>query len=45
MILGKSGKLPGALAPEIMNWRKVKVTSFTDEDPQMNYPDELDKVP
>lgn len=43
MILGKSGKLPGALAPEIIELAKSKGYEFTDEDPQMNYPDELDK--
>lgn len=40
---GKSGKLPGALAPEIIELAKSKGYEFTDEDPQMNYPDELDK--
>lgn len=43
MILGKSGKLPGALAPEIIELAKSKGYEFTDEDPQLNYPDELDK--
>ncbi|KAA6308899.1 oxaloacetate decarboxylase alpha subunit, partial [termite gut metagenome] len=43
MILGKSGKLPGALAPEIIALAKAKGFEFTDEDPQKNYPDELDK--
>lgn len=43
MILGKSGKLPGALAPEIIELAKSKGYEFTDEDPQVNYPDELDK--
>ena len=42
MILGKSGKLPGELAPEIMELAKSKGLEFTDEDPQKNYPDELD---
>ena len=43
MILGKSGKLPSALAPEIIELAKSKGYEFTDEDPQVNYPDELDK--
>ena len=43
MILGKSGKLPGELAPEIIELAKSKGLEFTDEDPQLNYPDELDK--
>ena len=42
MILGKSGKLPGELAPEIIELAKSKWLEFTDEDPQKNYPDELD---
>lgn len=42
MILGKSGKLPGALAPEIIELAKANGFSFTDADPQLNYPDQLD---
>ena len=42
MILGKSGKLPGELAPEIIELAKSKGLQFTDEDPQKNYPDALD---
>ncbi len=42
MIVGKSGKLPGELAPEIIELAKSKGLEFTDEDPQKNYPDELD---
>ena len=42
MILGKSCKLPGELAPEIIELAKSKGLEFTDEDPQKNYPDELD---
>ena len=42
MRLGKSGKLPGELAPEIIELAKSKGLEFTDEDPQKNYPDELD---
>ena len=42
MILGKSGRLPGELAPEIVELAKSKGYEFTDTDPQLNYPDELD---
>ena len=42
MILGKSGKLPGELAPEIIELAKSKGLQFTNEDPQSNYPDALD---
>ena len=42
MILGKSGKLPGELAPEIIELAKSKGLQFTDEDQQSNYPDALD---
>lgn len=43
MILGKSGRLPGALDPEIIALAKEKGLEFTDEDPQGNYPDALDE--
>lgn len=43
MILGKSGRLPGELAPEIVELAKKKGFEFSDADPQSNYPDELDK--
>ena len=43
MILGKSGRLPGALAPEIVELAKSKGYEFTDTDPQSNYPDALDE--
>lgn len=43
MILGKSGKLPGTLAPEIVQLAKDKGLEFTDADPQQYYPDDLDK--
>lgn len=43
MILGKSGKLPGKLDQEIIDLAKEKGFEFTDKDPQLNYPDELDK--
>ena len=43
MILGKSGRLPGALAPEIIELAKSKGFEFTDTDPQENYPDKLEE--
>ena len=42
MILGKSGRLPGILAPEIVELAKSKGFEFVDTDPQLNYPDALD---
>ena len=41
MILGKSGKLPGTLAPEIVTLAKEKGFEFFSGNPQDNYPDEL----
>ncbi len=41
MILGKSGKLPGEVAPEIIELAKQKGLEFTDANPQDNYPDDL----
>ncbi len=43
MILGKSGRLPGEVAPEIKALAKEKGFEFTDADPQSYYPDELDR--
>ncbi len=43
MILGDMGKLPGPLAPEIIELAKSKGLSFYDGVPQDNYPDELPK--
>jgi pyruvate carboxylase subunit B len=43
MIQGKMGKLPGPLAPEIVELAKQTGHEFHDEDPQTNYPDELPK--
>lgn len=43
MILGKSGRLPGELAPEIIDLAKSKGYEFVDTDPQLNYPDALDE--
>ena len=42
MILGKCGRLPGALAPEIIELAKSQGREFTDADPQSYYPDALD---
>lgn len=41
MILGKSGKLPGEVTPELIELAKEKGFEFTTEDPQSNYPDDL----
>lgn len=41
MILGKSGKLPGEVAPEIIELAKEKGFEFTTADPQSYYPDDL----
>ena len=43
MILGKSGKLPGEVDPEIVALAKEKGFEFTEADPQSYYPDELDR--
>ena len=43
MILGKSVKLRGDLGLKIIELAKSKGLEFTNEDPQLNYPDELDK--
>ena len=43
MILGKSGKLPGDVTPEIVELAKEKGYEFTTADPQSFYPDALDK--
>lgn len=42
MILGKSGQLPGDVAPEIKALAKEQGREFVTEDPQANYPDALD---
>lgn len=42
MILGKSGRLPGEVAPEIKELAKEKGFAFTTADPQSFYPDALD---
>ncbi len=43
MILGKAGKLPGPLAPEIVELAKKQGREFYTGTPQDAYPDELDK--
>ncbi len=43
MILGKAGRLPGALAPEIIEKAKAEGRVFFTGNPQDNYPDALDK--
>jgi pyruvate carboxylase subunit B len=43
MILGKAGKLPGTLAPEIVQIAEQQGREFYHGVPQENYPDELDK--
>ncbi len=42
MILGKSGKVPGALAPEIIALAKEQGREFVTADPHTFYPDALD---
>ena len=43
MMLGKAGQLPGPLAPELVERAKEQGREFHNEDPQSNYPDELEK--
>ena len=43
MILGKAGRLPGEVAPELKQLAAAQGRQFSDTDPQENYPDELDK--
>ncbi len=43
MILGRCGRLPGPLAPEILELAKEKGYEFFNGVPQDNYPDELPK--
>jgi len=43
MILGKAGKLPGELAPEIIELAQKQGMEFYTGTPQDAYPDELDK--
>lgn len=43
MILGKAGRLPGKLAPEIVEKAKAEGRVFFTGNPQDNYPDSLEK--
>ena len=43
MLLGKAGRLPGKLAPEIIEKAEREGRKFFDGNPQDNYPDQLDK--
>lgn len=43
MILGKSGQLPGEVAPELIQMAKDQNREFFSGDPQELYPDSLDK--
>ena len=43
MILGKAGQLPGPLAPEIIEKAEREGRKFFKENPQDNYPDQLEK--
>ena len=42
MILDKSGRLPGEVAPELVEMAKEQGRVFETEDPQSYYPDDLD---
>ena len=42
MILGKSGRLPGEVAPELVEMAKEQGRVVETEDPQSYYPDDLD---
>ncbi len=42
MVLGKTGRLPGPVDPEICALAAAQGREFTDADPQSNYPDCLD---
>lgn len=42
MVLGKSGKLPGEVAPEIKALAEAQGRQFVTENPQDSYPDALD---
>lgn len=43
MILGKAGKLPGEVAPELVEKAKAEGREFSTNSPQDNYPDQLDE--
>lgn len=42
MILGKSGKIPGTIAPELIELAKEKGMTFVTDDPHTFYPNALD---
>ncbi|MDE5981175.1 MAG: oxaloacetate decarboxylase, partial [Bacteroidaceae bacterium] len=42
MILGKSGQLPGPVAPELVEMAKAEGRAFETADPQSYYPDDLE---
>lgn len=42
MILGKAGKIPGEIAPEIIALAKKEGREFQNDNPQDHYPDQLD---
>lgn len=43
MLLGKAGKLPGPVDPELVELAKSQGREFLTTDPQLNYPDCLDE--
>ena len=43
MILGKMGRLPGPLAPEIIELAKANNLEFYEGDPQASFPDDLER--
>jgi pyruvate carboxylase subunit B len=43
MILGKTGKLPGPLAPEIIELAKANNLEFYEDNPQDAYPNDLER--
>ncbi|GHT02116.1 pyruvate carboxylase subunit B [Bacteroidia bacterium] len=43
MILGRTGKLPGKLAPEIIELAKANNLEFYEGNPQDSFPDDLDR--
>ena len=44
MLLGKSGRLPGTLAPELAQLAKEQGREFFEGNPQDEYPDALDRI-
>ncbi|MDR2918556.1 MAG: oxaloacetate decarboxylase [Tannerella sp.] len=43
MLLGKAGRLPGPIAPELIEKAEAEGREFFEGNPQKNYPDALDK--